>query len=204
VNDAIAPKALTIAATNRSKILGETVIFAGTEFVATGLVGTDTVTSVTLTSPGAPASATVAGSPYPIVASNAVGTGLGNYTITYTDGNLTVAFNVCVLYDQAKSHKKGSTIPIKLNLCDVAGNNVSSPGDVVNATMLVRVSAGTSPFLAEDSGNANPDNNFRLTGDSYLFNLSTKSAGFQEGQWLLAFTVNGVSQPAYSVSFFIK
>ncbi len=46
----------------------------------------DTVTSVTLTSAGAAASATVAGSPYSIVPSAAVGTGLGNYTITYVNG----------------------------------------------------------------------------------------------------------------------
>ena len=93
---------------------------------------------------------------------------------------------------------------MKLNLCDVAGNNVSSAGLVVHATMLSRVSSGVSPFLAEDPGNANPDNDFRLTGSSYLVNLSTKSAGFQDGQWVLSFTVNGVSHPSYGVSFFIK
>ena len=43
--------------------------------------------SVSLASPGAPATATVAGSPYPITASAAVGTGLGNYTISYVDGH---------------------------------------------------------------------------------------------------------------------
>ena len=40
--------------------------------------------------PGAPATATVAGSPYPIIPFNAVGTGLANYTITYVPGALTV------------------------------------------------------------------------------------------------------------------
>ena len=50
----------------------------------------DKVTSVTLTSTGAAATATVAGSPYNIVASAAVGIGLANYTITYNVGHLTV------------------------------------------------------------------------------------------------------------------
>ena len=48
----------------------------------------DVVTSVTLTSAGAAAAAAVG--TYPIVPSAAVGTGLGNYTITYTNGTLTV------------------------------------------------------------------------------------------------------------------
>ncbi len=47
----------------------------------TGLVNSDTVSSVTLTSDGAPATAIVAGSPYTIVASAAIGTGLENYAI---------------------------------------------------------------------------------------------------------------------------
>ena len=55
-----------------------------------GLVNADTVDSVTLTSTGAAAGATVAGSPYPIVVSAAVGTGLGNYDIDYVNGELEV------------------------------------------------------------------------------------------------------------------
>src|SRR5207244_2023623 len=46
--------------------------------------------SVTLTSSGAAAAATVAGSPYVIVASNAQGSGLGNYAMGYVNGKLTV------------------------------------------------------------------------------------------------------------------
>ena len=69
-----------------------------------GLLGTDNVDSVTLASPGAPATATVAGSPYAIVASNAVGSGLANYSITYVDGSLTVdpAALTITADDQAK------------------------------------------------------------------------------------------------------
>ena len=202
----ITPRAITVTADNRTKIVGAVVTFAGTEFTITAgsLAAGDVIGSVSLTSPGSPAAA--AAGTYPIIPSAAVFSAgsAANYTITYENGTLTVIFGVCVQFDQSKSHKKGSTIPVKLNLCDVAGANVSSPGDVVSATMLVRVSAGTSPFLAEDSGDANPDNNFRLTGGSYLFNLSTKSPGFNEGQWMLSFTVNGVGHPSYAVTFFIK
>ena len=81
---------LTITADNASKTYGDTLTFAGTEFTTSGLVNGDNVTSITLTSTGAAASATVSGSPYSIVPSGAVGTGLGNYTVTYINGSLTV------------------------------------------------------------------------------------------------------------------
>ena len=44
--------ALTITANNRTKTFGQAVTFAGTEFTPTGLLNSDTVTSVTLTSSG--------------------------------------------------------------------------------------------------------------------------------------------------------
>src|SRR5262249_46666228 len=34
-------------------------------------------------------------------------------------------YHVCPLYDPAKAVKSGSTIPIKLQLCDVSGNDLS-------------------------------------------------------------------------------
>src|SRR5205807_618214 len=52
--------ALTITATSSSKIYGQTVVFAGTEFIAAGLLNGNTVTNVTLSSAGAPATAPVA------------------------------------------------------------------------------------------------------------------------------------------------
>jgi len=82
---------LTITANNQTKSYGQTFLFAGTELTTSGLMNSDAVTSVTLTSTGAAATATVAGSPYTIVASAAVGTGLANYTVTYKVGHLTVS-----------------------------------------------------------------------------------------------------------------
>jgi hypothetical protein len=81
---------LTVTANNQTKTYGQTVTFAGTEFTTGGLVNGDTVTSVTLTSSGAAATATVGGSPYTIVPSAAVGTGLTNYTVNLVNGTLIV------------------------------------------------------------------------------------------------------------------
>jgi len=80
---------LTIAANNLTKASGATFIFAGTEFITTGLVGSDAVTSVTLTSTGAASGAAI--STYPIIPSVAQGNGLTNYTINYVSGTLTLA-----------------------------------------------------------------------------------------------------------------
>jgi formylglycine-generating enzyme required for sulfatase activity len=82
---------LSITAINASKVYGQTLNFAGTEFTPTGLVGSDSVSSVTLTSAGATNTAPVANSPYIITPSSAIGSGLGNYSITYNPGYLTVS-----------------------------------------------------------------------------------------------------------------
>jgi len=81
---------LAVTADNQTKTYGSTLTFVGNEFTATGLVGLDSIASVTFTSSGAVATATVAGSPFAIVPNNATGEGLANYTISYVNGALTV------------------------------------------------------------------------------------------------------------------
>jgi MBG domain-containing protein len=81
----VTPAALTVTANSASKIYGGT--FSAT-FSTSGLLNTDAVASVTLTSAGAPTTAAVGS--YAIVPSAAVGTGLTNYTIGYANGTLTV------------------------------------------------------------------------------------------------------------------
>src|SRR6185312_617143 len=80
-------RVLDITADDQSKTYGDAFVFTGTEFTtgAGELVNGNTVTSVTLTSAGAAATATVSGSPYAITPGAAVGTGLGNYAISYHD-----------------------------------------------------------------------------------------------------------------------
>ena len=84
------PKNASVTANSRSKTYGQTVTFAGTEFTTSGFINGDSVTSVTLTSTGAAGTATVTapGPDYAIVPSTAVGTGLGNYSISYSNGTL--------------------------------------------------------------------------------------------------------------------
>ena len=93
------PAPLTITADNQSKLNGFELDLGTTAFTTSGLFAGDTVSSVYLSSEGAPASADPAGSPYPIYASEASGTGLTNadgapnYEITYLPGYLTFVSN---------------------------------------------------------------------------------------------------------------
>ena len=101
---------LTITADDCGKAYGDTVSFLGTEFTPTGLVGSDNVTSVSLTSIGVGASAAVG--TYDIVVSAAVGIGLDNYEITYENGTLTVTVRDIAV--TADDNGKTSAIPIRL------------------------------------------------------------------------------------------
>jgi hypothetical protein len=113
--------------------------------------------------------------------------------------------NVCLLYDPNRSVKKGATFPIKLQVCDVAGHNLSSPSIVVQAVSVTMLS-GTKPGALEDSGNANPDYGFRFdstlgVGGAYIYNLSTK--GLSSGTWRLNFTITG-DPSTHSAQFGVK
>ena len=111
-NLTVSPAPLTITASAQSKAYGQSLNLGTTAFTATVLSNSDTVTSVTLSSPGAAASATVAGSPYAITPSLAVGTGLANYSISYRTGLLTV-----------------TAVPLT-----VTANNANRPYGVANPT----------------------------------------------------------------------
>ena len=110
-NLVVNPHALTITAADASKNYGSALNFSGTEFSASGLVNGDTATGVTLTSAGAGASASVAGSAYNIVPSAAAGTGLSNYTITYTNGHLTVNPVALTITANGQTIAYGVTVP---------------------------------------------------------------------------------------------
>jgi hypothetical protein len=148
---------------------------------------------------------TVAGNPYTISATLSPADVLGNYTVTYGTAPFTIGYAVCVLYDQTKSVQKNATIPVKIFLCNANGGDVSSSAITVTATGMVVVSGSASPVI-EDSGNANPENNFRFDptlgpSGGYIFNLSTKPLG--TGTFSLQFTATGDAVP-HSVMFGVR
>ena len=144
----VAPAALTITANDRTKTYGQTFTFAGTEFSSSGLLNADSVTSVTLTSPGAAATATVAGSPYPITPSAAVGTGLANYTISYVNGALTVSPAALTITANDRTKTYGQTVVF-------AGTEFSSSG-LLNADTVTSVTLTSPGAVADRDGRRQP------------------------------------------------
>ena len=127
----------------------------------------------------------------------------GNASFDASTGSMTqnVQYGICAQYDQTRSVQGGATFPIKLQLCDAAGDNLSSQSIVLHATAIIAASGVAGPV--QDSGNANPDNDFRNVGGSgqnagYIFNLSTN--GLPTGTYALQFTVTG--DPALHTVFF--
>lgn len=136
--------------------------------------------------------------------------GVHRITLNVADGRggtassltqVTVRYSVCLLYDPNVAKKSGSTYPLKVRLCDTSGHSLSSPSVVLHATGVTKISSNT-PAALDDSGNANPDFDFRYDAgnDVYIFNLSTK--GYATGTYALSFTAGDGG--VHSVSFAVK
>ena len=107
---AITPADLTIKANDQTMAVGDTTFALGhINFTPTGLLAGDHVTSVDLASPGA--NPTTDKGSYPINIDGAAGTGLGNYTIAYVKGTLTVTDKYVLTvtaYDKTRDYKKAN------------------------------------------------------------------------------------------------
>ncbi|MBK7513903.1 MAG: carboxypeptidase regulatory-like domain-containing protein [Chloracidobacterium sp.] len=159
----INPADLTITANSSSKTYGATLTFAGTEFTTTGLVSPDTVTSVTLTSAGAAAVAAVG--PYPIVANAAVGTGLGNYNISYVDGVLTV--------DPAPQTATITNTPQVFTGSPQTATVVCSGGGAATLTGGTGTAAGSYPATVDCAANGNYAETLNVNAGTFIIIGST-------------------------------
>ncbi|SDE47111.1 filamentous hemagglutinin family N-terminal domain-containing protein [Paracoccus isoporae] len=136
----VTPAPLTITADDQSKIYGQSITFDGTEFTSTGLLNSDSIGRVTLSSDGAAPTAGVAGAPYAIAASDAAGSGLSNYSIRYADGAMTVTPASLSITPDDQSKIYGETFVFD-------GTEFSADG-LVNNDRIGRVtmsSAGSGP-----------------------------------------------------------
>ncbi|HET9070145.1 MAG TPA: MBG domain-containing protein, partial [Amaricoccus sp.] len=86
----VTPAPLVITADDGTKRYGRELGFSGTEFTARGLLNGDSVSRVDLASRGASRGANVGDGPFAITASNARGSGVSNYTVSYAPGALSV------------------------------------------------------------------------------------------------------------------
>jgi len=125
----------------------------------------------------------------------------GDFTQPSSDtATLSVSFNICLLYDPNKAVKSGAAYPIKIQLCDANGNNLSSAEIVVHAVKVQQISTASDGDVIT-AGNANTDNDFRFEDGSYVLNL--KTAGLGTGTYKLYFTA-GNDPTLHSVGFQVK
>ena len=156
------PKGLTITASNQTKVYGTVVTPAGTEFTTSGLIGTDTVTSVSLASPGYAATASVAGSPHAITPSAAVGTGLTNYSIAYAPGTMTVTARPVAVSADPKTKVYGADDP-ELTYQLTSGTLVGSDSF---SGALTRVAGQNVGSYAIEQGTLTLGTNYEITFSS--------------------------------------
>jgi hypothetical protein len=128
--------------------------------------------------------------------------GNANYTTANGDVQIDIHFGLSLLYDPTKVHQSGSNVPIKVELANAAGADISSAALVLHAVSVIRVSDNTSS-VPQAPGNSQPGNNFTLGGSplSYQFNL--KTTGLAAGAYDLAFTV-GSAPTIYKLRFQIR
>jgi hypothetical protein len=115
-------------------------------------------------------------------------------------GHRRPARQICLDYDTTRQHNSGSTIPIKVRLCDMAGGNISSPSIALTA-IGVRLTPGGALMPAQDAGNSNPGGVFRYQSAGYMFNL--KTTGLATGLYELQIAVSG-DPTVYGVAFRIR
>ena len=167
----VSKASLVITAGSITKGYGTALDPAPAGFVATGLVNGDTVHSVTLASAGAGAEATVDGSPYAIVPAAAAGNGLGNYSITYVNGTLTVskAVTTVTLQSSASTSGKGGSATLTASIADRWATGIVTfyDGDaIIGSSVLIdgtatftasALSSGSHSIAAVYGGDANHD-----------------------------------------------
>jgi filamentous hemagglutinin family protein len=164
---------LTVTGNNIIKTYGQTITFTGTEFNTTGtFYNGDNITSVTLNSPGAVSTANVAGSTYPVTPSAAVGTGLSNYSITYSPSG-TIAVNPAAVTITSSSQSKnyGTTLSPTTSAftTDIVLPNSETIGtvDIVSAGLSPAATVLGGPYaitgVSNAAGGTFDPNNYAIT-----------------------------------------
>jgi len=216
---------LTLTASNRSKAFGATYTpdtnLPSVDFSVTSgtLYNGDTVTSITLTCAGYPAAALPQATPYTVTPTNATGPGMGNYIISYVNGQFTIGYGTCtgpnpggvilppINTDRSSVYKLGSTVPVKFTVCDANGNPISDPYAVFlnypSGAQVTLVSAvrGQIQVINEVTDYDIPDSAFRYSSGIWIFNMST---GNLQKNTVYTFNINLASGAVVSFTLSFK
>lgn len=144
----IGKASLTIAAKDIVKIFGAVYEFVGDEYDVSGLLGSDRVTGVTLSSDGALAG-TVVGD-YDIVASDAQGDGLDNYVITYISGTMSVTDKTVLTISGVTAQSRVYNGTTAATITNYGSLNGVADGDDVSINSAGVIAAFSSKAVGED------------------------------------------------------
>ena len=115
-----------------------------------------------------------------------------NYSVTKTDGTLTIGFGTCVgpnpvpvilqpiNADNTSVFKQGSTVPVKFSApCDANGTPISNPmavfGNSNGSISLINTVRGTVNNVNEAPPIEIPDVAFRYSSGIWIFNMATNN-----------------------------
>jgi hypothetical protein len=121
----------------------------------------------------------------------------------------TLPYAVCLLYDPLREQPNSGTVPVKVQLCDFAGNNLSARNITLTA---VTVDGQTTPS-PNDTGSANEGFDFRYDRklEGYIYNLNVDEltnggtpVQLEAGYHTLDFIVDGDESLVYSAGFSLK
>jgi hypothetical protein len=137
--------------------------------------------------------------------------GTHTFTVTATDavGNITMrtvtyttSYRICYLYDTTTPQSRTGTVVIKVQLCDAAGNNLSTPQ--ITLTAVYEDTPGQLPS-PNFQGKSNYGYDFRFSSGQYLYNLDpTTPPALGAGSHALYFVVKGTTAPIYVAPFVLK
>ena len=163
VSVTVSPKSLTIKANNITKAYGEELSLGSSAFSITSgmLLGGDSISSVSLESMGAVATAPVG--TYSIMAGLPVGTGLMNYAITYVDGTLTVTPSPLTLKADNREKTYGDELILGTTGFSIISGSLKNSDTITGVTLASAgaesgASAGTYPITPSNAVGQGVDN----------------------------------------------
>jgi hypothetical protein len=155
-----------------------------------GVIGSDGSFSATINTAALPASS------YTIQYSFA---GDPNFQASGGFGTLQVTYAIRILSTKSWPVQAGATLPIKLQVTDATGNNLSSANLTVTAITLTGPNGQT--YTPHAKGWANLDNVFRHVHHGYTYDLNTR--GLPAGTYTLLVKV-GNDPVLHAITFTVR
>ena len=189
---------LTVTPTSQTKTYGQTLVLNAGDFTQTGLVNGDQITGLTLASAGTGAAANAGA--YDITASNATGTGLANYAISYVIGTKDLTVNPASITVSANSGTSVyGTTPVNPGLSATGLQNGETVAVLTGLSNSFGVTAasdvGSGPYVLTVAGalsNPNYTVTQRMTG-TWVVTPATLTYVADPGS-----RMSGVTNPAFS------